>query len=74
MSKKTSIRRKLEEDFNIFFTRKELYKALCSYNDRMGRIFTIDELEKVLDAKKGQLIEFADFLLEEFEPEAKFVA
>lgn len=74
MSKKTSIKNKLQERFGIYFTRKELYKALCSYSDRMDRIYTINELENLLDGKNQVLQEFSNFLLEEFEPEHKFVA
>ena len=74
MSKKASIKNKLQERFGIYFTRKELYKALCSYNDRIGRIYTISELESLLSGKEQVLEEFSNFLLEEFEPEHKFVA
>ena len=74
MSKKASIIIKLKERFGIYFTRKELYKALCSYNDRIGRIYTISELESLLSGKEQVLEEFSNFLLEEFEPEHKFVA
>lgn len=74
MSKKSSIKNKLQERFGIYFTRKELYKALCSYNDRMDRLYTINELESLLDGKDQVLEEFSGFLLNEFEPEYKFVA
>jgi hypothetical protein len=74
MSKKTSIRQKLQDTYCIYFTRNELYKAMCSFNDRMGRVYTISELESLLDGKNDLLQEFSDFLLDEFEPEHKFVA
>ena len=74
MARKTSIKEKLKERFGIYFTRKELYKALCSYNDRTHRIYTIDELETVLDSKDDLLEDFSEFLLNTFEPEVKFVA
>lgn len=74
MSKKSSIRVKLEERYNIFFTRKELYKALCSYNDSMSRFYDIDELERLLDGNNEALERFSNYLLEQFEPETKFVA
>ena len=74
MSKKSSIKIKLQERFGIYFTRKELYKALCSYNDRIGKVYTINELESLLSDKEQVLQEFSNFLLEEFEPEHKFVA
>jgi hypothetical protein len=74
MSKKSSIRIKLEERYNIFFTRKELYKALCGYNDSMSRFYDLDELERLLDGNNEALERFSNYLLEQFEPEAKFVA
>lgn len=74
MSRKTSIKNKLQERFGIYFTRKELYRALCSFSDSIDRVYTISELESLLDGKERLLEEFSEFLLNEFEPEHKFVA
>lgn len=74
MSNKTTIKEKLKDKYAIYFTRKELYKALCAYNDSMHRIYTIDELERLLAAKDDMLEEFSEYLLNTFEPEHKFVA
>jgi hypothetical protein len=74
MAKKTSIKGKLRSRFGIYFSSSELYKALCSYNDITHRIYTIRELETVLDSKDDLLEDFSEFLLNTFEPEVKFLA
>lgn len=74
MSNIASINGKLKEEHGIYFSRKELYKALCSYNDHTGNNLSISELEGFLNTDDTALSNFAEFLLETFEPENKFIA
>lgn len=62
LSPRTSVRHKLRDQFGVYIDKRNLYRAACAYNDKLGAIGDVRDMVHVLDSSKSELKDFAEYL------------
>ena len=67
-SQRTTVKKRLCQQYSICFSKKDFYRAVCAYNDRGIRIGTFPDAIEELYYKKDSMDEFVRYLMTEYKP------
>ena len=73
-SQRTVVRKRLMQEYGIFFSKRDFYRAVCAYNDKDIRIGTFPDAIEELFYSKESMEDFVKYLKTTYKPKSEFKA
>ena len=71
-SQRTTVKNRLAQNYGIVFSKKDLYRAVCAFNDSDIRIGTFPDMIEELYYSEESMARFVNYLINQYKPKSQY--